>query len=67
MSFSRCLTLAFAGLLVSAAVLAPAPAAAIAPGEPAPDFIAKDVATDTFFTLSDYRGRAVCLVFFWTG
>jgi hypothetical protein len=54
-------------VLIGLIALTPVTAGALAPGDPAPDFLVRDVITDAYFSLSDYQGKVVAMVFFWTG
>jgi len=53
------------GLLGATLALAPAPARALAPGDPAPDFLVTDVQGGPAIRMADYQGQVVLLAFFW--
>jgi len=54
-------------LALLGALLAPLPARALGVGDTAADFTVTDFRGGDPIHLSDYRGKVVVLLFFWTG
>jgi hypothetical protein len=53
------------GLLGTTLAGPAAPARALEPGDPAPDFLVPDVQGGPAIHMSEYRGKVVLLAFFW--